>query len=84
MHDLESDKETAVLLSGETYALISDGDFRRAACDVPKKPDGSLDYKAALTLVLESLSSSVLAFTALAFCEVLVERCLLQLFLVTL
>lgn len=49
LDDFESDKETAALLNGESYTRIIDGDYRWSNWAAPKKPDGSLDYNAALT-----------------------------------
>jgi len=49
LDDFESDKETAALLNGESYTRIIDGDYRWSIWAAPKKPDGSVDYNAALT-----------------------------------
>jgi type I restriction enzyme M protein len=49
LDDFESDKETAALLDGENYIRIIDGDYLWNNWAAPKKPDGALDYNAALT-----------------------------------
>ncbi len=49
LDDFESDKETAALLNGESYTRIIDGEYRWSIWAAPKKPDGSVDYNAALT-----------------------------------
>ena len=49
LDDFESEKETAALLNGESYARIIDAEYRWNTWAAPKKPDGSLDYNSALT-----------------------------------